>query len=95
MTFRIGQKVCAIDDFKDRHGWSMPKKGPVYTVRGIQSNHLGTGLLLNEIRNDHYRFAEGFIEPTFLADCFRPVVERKTDISIFTRMLDQKEVHAQ
>jgi hypothetical protein len=84
-NFHVGQKVVCIDD-----GWNkatdpfgnyldIPQRVPmlneVLQVTRIEE-HFGVPLL-------------GFSEIINLWDhrCFRPVVERKTDISIFTAML--------
>ena len=91
MTFRVGQKVVCIDNsmapgLQRWHGQTYPEIGPVYTVRAIVLSSSGYEcLLLAEIVNpipDGYRGEGGFE-----AVRFRPIVERKTDISIFTDML--------
>lgn len=98
MHFRVGQKVVCVDASPSavfrRWCGDVPVKGQVYTVRGIRvSTHpMWTGallLLLAEIKNvttdgDGYR-----------AFRFRPVVERKTDISVFTAMLKETHVKEQ
>jgi len=47
-------------------------------------------LRFNELVNDPH--IDNGIEPSFYARLFRPVVERKTDISVFTRMLNTQRV---
>lgn len=93
--FRIGQKVVCIDD-----DWShpldylvtnFPKLNVIYTVRGFVEDSTWqdrTFILLDEVVNPLI----GGIEISFLAACFRPVVERKTDISIFHAMLNPSQV---
>lgn len=94
--FVVGQKVVLIKPFPDHEieraeadGVILPSMAVVYTVRDIEP---GVGLYVG-------RFALRFIElvnpphhsnglePAFVHTMFRPVVERKTDISIFKRML--------
>lgn len=94
--FQIGQKVVCIAD-KTRGGYGdeiEPIVGAVYTVRGIDLNRQGckcpTGLWLCEIHNEPRVYAGGFDEASFAEDRFRPLVERKTDIGIFKKMLTPK-----
>lgn len=97
MTFYVGQKVVCVDD-----DWRMflpfwmrvkaafrrrdtdPRRGGIYHVREVLMKDDQPWLRLAEIRN---RAELGFVEPMYMGRCFRPVVERKTDISIFTAML--------
>ena len=97
MAFRIGQKVVCVDDvFASRHypGYeAWPTKNIVYTIRDIYNEDFedgwATALLLEEIINPFYDWLTlGNHEAGFSARRFRPVVEKKTDISIFTKMLD-------
>lgn len=92
MTFRVGQKVECIVHWpqsRRRADAIYAEKGEVYTIRGFCPGTDGvTRLYLQEIRNDPmYCTALGTIEFGFNAKHFRPIVERKTDISIFTGML--------
>lgn len=88
MAFHVGQKVVCILDFPDR-GLSelQPVKGSIYTVRAIDCFPQGEALRLYELVNIPGRYAEGVGETSFGTSAFRPVVERKTDISIFQQML--------
>lgn len=94
-NFRVGQKVVCIDDVWPpyRHPLILlrPVHGEVYTIRFIEPAAYGIGVLLEEIRNHPSVFRDGAGEPGFLARRFRPLIERKTDISIFTEMLNTKE----
>jgi hypothetical protein len=94
MTFYSGQKVVHIGwpprSLWERFiEWVLPPQiddiviGQVYTVFKI-SNHGGDLYLeLVEIAPPkHWYWLDGYI-----ADAFRPLVERKTDISAFTGML--------
>jgi hypothetical protein len=97
--FYVGQKVvCVSDDWwlngerHDRWYKRLPVCGEVYTIRSIVvlNEFMGgiAGLKLEEfIFPDGSRF-DGNGEGAFIATHFRPVIERKTDISIFTRILD-------
>ena len=85
MAFRIGQKVVCVNAlprpgkiFKDG---SKLTKGAVYTIAGSGFlTHLGApGVSLVEITRP---FVPGFRE-----DRFRPLIERKTDISFAHEIL--------
>lgn len=98
MIFRVGQKVVCIKAHPEwvRACCAVPLVGRTYTVRGIDDTG---GLLLEEIVNRHHPFAfdisTGRLSPgeaSFYVDRFRPVVERKTDIAIFTEMLGPQRV---
>lgn len=100
MAFRVGMKVCCIDDVVHTE-WHRPdikyignldglRKGQVYTVRGMFMDHTEgrTMLRLVEIeRNIWCGFEVGYSPLRF-----RPVVERKTDISIFQKLLVHSEM---
>ncbi len=97
-NFRVGQKVVLVDDSTRGEGlpakvfgFAVPRRGEVYTVRFVGTVGFGrkSVLLLEEINNHHAAMMLGLvIEPALAADRFRPVVERKTDIEIFRRMLN-------
>lgn len=87
--FRIGQKVVCINDKMSRGLFSY---GEVYTITNMRTGRFSneaettTGLKLAEISLAALDWAR--------ADRFRPAVDNKQDISIFTKMLkpqDQKE----
>ncbi len=92
MSFAIGQKVVCI-----REEWppypfgaaDMPRKNALYHVRAIlparDPDRPCCYLWLAEIRNP--RPAADISEPWFAAICFRPVVERPTDIGVFHKLL--------
>jgi hypothetical protein len=85
MNFRVGQKVVCVDA-RGLSGkpWAYPKKGEVYTVDGYAKHWMGgEGVVLREVVN----IFRGSPQP-FAASRFRPVVDRKTDISTFTKILD-------
>ena len=99
MTFRVGQKVVCIHQPKSaiakqwmELGANYPSKNSIYTIRDIVSFPDGSsGFLLQELWNDHLGYKP---EPAFDACHFRPIVERKTDISVFTKMLTDTKVPA-
>lgn len=98
MTFRVGQKVVYVGGERKPNANFVSGTGPqvnqVYTVREI--NDLYTpfygcpGILVAEIANRPVPWCGRMIEPVTLACYFRPVAERKTDISIFKAMLTDK-----
>ena len=83
--FRIGQKVVCIDN-KVRPITAYPESLKKLKVNGIyhivKITHGGAGVHIAEIA------APG--ETSFYSDRFRPIVERKTDISTFEKLLDTK-----
>jgi hypothetical protein len=94
VSFHVGQKIVCIHD-----GWrhpfiylvqSLPKKGAIYHVRGFEGEKYDPAaavgcayIWLSEIVNPPV----SGIEPSFSVRFFRPVTERKTDISVFTKLL--------
>ncbi len=88
MAFRVGQKVVCVDaspGFYAKSPCSL-REGEVYTIERIDDDpaHLnGAGL-----------YVDGDRVCQWSCKRFRPVVERKTDISIFTKMLTGKRVDA-
>lgn len=92
MTFRVGQKVVCIIHWPEhlrRYDAIYAEKGEIYTIRGFCPGTDGvTRLYLQEIHNRPMRsLSLGLMEFGFKASAFRPVVERKTDISIFKKIL--------
>lgn len=94
MSFHVGQKIeCIKLTFNPAwRGKRRPVVGRIYTVRDVGVRHQGgvdcEGVWLDEIINPLHPSGH---EYGFFAACFRPVVERKTDISIFTAMLTPKK----
>jgi hypothetical protein len=66
-----------------------PTLGEVYTIRAVFPREGRLVLHLVEIDNSHLDFDD---EPGFDSEYFRPLVERKTDISIFQAMLTPSPV---
>jgi hypothetical protein len=92
--FHIGQRVVCIHDVASppaNEFPNLPIKGSIYTVRGFVSPdgecERTPGMLLEEFANPPWEYKEGVFEPSFHPYHFRPLVQNKTDISVFTRML--------
>lgn len=83
--FRVGQKVVCVDDGLGILGNipvnGLPIVGEIYTISNIGTTQYG-GLGVNVIECEHDQPAG------WRASRFRPIVERKTDIAIFTEMLN-------
>lgn len=99
MSFRVGQKVVCIAPFDSTWaGWATPQQSKTYTVRAVSMGSVAQvrdygpwfSVLLDEIKNPE---RDG--EPTFGHQHFRPLIERKTDISIFTELLTPKQKQAE
>lgn len=101
MSFHIGQQVVCIKDFhripaRFPH-LKIPQKGSIYTIREFcpeKDINGNIGLYLEEIINTEpvLFLSSTMREACFGASHFRPV--RKTDISIFTAMLQTSKVQA-
>ncbi|WP_375436162.1 hypothetical protein [uncultured Hymenobacter sp.] len=67
--------VCINDDFTlllvQNPNIQTPKRGPIYTVRGVYDTHRGYGITLAEINN--MAVAPGFPEANFHESRFAPV----------------------
>jgi len=96
--FQIGQKVVCITKKPLYPKYSgcrkMPeaiKVGGIYTIRDIDVRYVEwvgePGIRLEEFLFPPSNTRCGMIEPAFAMSRFRPVLEKKTDISIFTEML--------
>jgi hypothetical protein len=93
--FRVGQRVVCISQPVGGYGDEIdPVVGDIYTVRGIEIDRPSgdinpIGLLLGEIINAprYYRDHDEPTECTFGAHRFRPLIERKTDISFAHEIL--------
>jgi hypothetical protein len=94
--FYVGQKVVCVAEgiwksFREQ-GFSVPVRGGIYTIRESYICPYGNipGIRLIEVRNPRC-VGPLELEIGFYPQEFRPVVERKTDISIFTRMLNPSQ----
>ncbi len=100
MWFR-GQKIVCVMQ-KEWHcldgamprAITLPVHNGIYTIRHIvfeavvkDTGETVYAFLLEEIKNPPVETAEGWMEPNFLSVDFRPLVERKTDISVFEKLL--------
>lgn len=86
MTFRVGQKVVCVDATRYGPNSSMLREGAVYTIASVDGHedfHGEYGVLLVEVTPTP---AQGWREG-FRASRFRPIVERKTDISFAHEIL--------
>ena len=87
-NFRVGQKVVCVAEFSGRCPHPIePKVGDILTVRETFINPPTgeLGLRFTEIVNEIHHFYG--VERGYKATRFRPVVERRTDISVFRAML--------
>jgi hypothetical protein len=93
MAFHVGQRVVCVDDRWTRRLGHLipryPKEDEIFTIRGIRialdiNGAKGAGLSFQEIICG---IAGDGGEASFAAENFRPVVERKTDISIIEALL--------
>lgn len=80
--FRIGQKVVCVDDA----GTTIVKNGAVYIVTGNGVSLFGNDL----IAGSHLTGGAAF--SGMYAHRFRPIVERKTDISVFVEILRRESM---
>lgn len=99
--FHVGQKVVCISDQGDDPNFTLltdierPKVGRIYTVRRISVGSLcgKVGITVEEIPEQRPLLIRdgmmGIGSVLFDAIDFRPLVARKTDISIFTDMLNR------
>jgi len=101
MTFHVGQKVVRISGadpgyikkvmqmWRERYGsYSYPEIDDVVTIRSINSWPHATLLTFFEHDNSSLKKKVGSkYEPGFDAAYFRPLVERKTDISFAHEIL--------
>lgn len=107
MNFRVGQKVVRINSqgsgcavyTGNRDLINCPPIGVVCTVKTINHWARGTLITLVEYDNSHLTPPHASREPGFNAAAFRPAVEpkeeRKTDISIFLKMLGKAPEHVE
>jgi hypothetical protein len=98
VTFRVGQKVVCVDDeahqkftpFPARSDLEGLAEGEIYTVSYV-GVRLGVKVVrILEIKRSWNSFIDE--ENFYAAARFRPVVERKTDITCFKEMLTPSPV---
>ena len=101
--FRVGQKVVCVDDQgTDPHGVLELHKGNIYTIRwiGMYKHPFEPNQLCVRLYEINQRGTVGRSQPVpdrhkdipFRATRFRPLEERKTDISVFITLLTPKKV---
>lgn len=90
--FRIGQKVVCVDASPGRISLRQHLSlGVVYTIRGLDTEDRRSLNLLLEGFADVY--VTPWKEPVGWGSWrFRPVVEKKTDISVFTEILRRETI---
>lgn len=82
MSFRVGQRVVCVDDKPRLVAPVLVRRGHIYTVTDVFETWSGlVGVLLAEV--------DPGLLPGWHADRFRPITERKTDISVFTEILNR------
>jgi hypothetical protein len=87
--FHIGQEVECVDDSPSYYGHPCGlQKGNIYTITIIAQRPDGLGICVAEEPNTY----GDIYAPYWMAERFRPIVKRKTDISIFTKMLVPEKV---
>lgn len=86
-NLHVGQKVVCVD----ASGWAigplhpeLPEEGNIYTIALITESNGHVGICLKEIET----LLMGSVKGLFQASKFRPLVQRQTDISLFTAMLN-------
>lgn len=85
--FFVGQKVVCIHDAMFACGCGCrcePDKNDIGTIANIYVHQ--TGLVLELVEFPAPKCLH--FDPGFLAESFRPIVDRKTDISVFTSLLN-------
>lgn len=88
MAFYVGQKVVCVDASPCRHRLRHSlTHGAIYVIAGFDTEDPSITNL--HLEGDEVVFQPGWDAPVgWSPDRFRPVVERKTDISIFKAMLN-------
>lgn len=93
MAFTVGQKVVCVDDGSWSRGcWDGdgPVLDAVYTIRRYFTNEDGDAIVwLEEIKRSALSRVIFGDDVGYGAFRFRPLVSRKTDISIFHEILDR------
>lgn len=99
MTFHVGQKVVCIKAGSpgSEAAWTSVgaryvRLNGIYTIRAINVWGDGAKLRFVELDNRHLEGVYSEIEPGFRATHFRPIVDRKTDISFAHEILRKAKV---
>jgi hypothetical protein len=91
MSFQVGQQViCISDDWLPNELWrrtvrTFPQVNSIYTIREIHYGSKLFGFCFYEFVNPRAHFKNGYHEPAFKSQNFRPV--RKTSIDLFEKLL--------
>lgn len=91
MAFEVGQEVVCVDDSLPANPWHRANplvKGAIYVIRAMEAVHNAAG----EFMGIHVRIDSS--ARLWPGERFRPLVKRKTDISIFKRMLAPRRIRA-
>ena len=83
--FRIGQKIVCVDNVCS----SCLRRGHVYVCHGNFAGSNGNVFVQVDCCGEQHHH-----RPSWFSSRFRPLVERKTDISVFKKMLTPTEVVA-
>lgn len=93
LDWHVGMKVVCVDSDSGPGVWDeceQPVIGEVYTIRSIITDDEGWVIVhLDEIQRTERSVGRWGPLAGYAAYRFRPVQTRKTDISIFTAMLDR------
>jgi hypothetical protein len=93
MNFQVGQKVACVKNGSWCDNRDRLVLGEVYTIRRLVVDDDGDLIFqLHEIQRSPEARQFWGDDVGYAAFRFRPVVERKTDISIFTKMLKPETV---
>jgi hypothetical protein len=97
MAFQVGQKVVCFKGSEGNSisrskalamGYTHPELGEVVTIKTLNVWPHMTILTFQEHDNSHIqRLLDSAYEPGFDAACFRPLAEKKTDISFAFEIL--------
>lgn len=86
--FYIGQKVVCVDDSQET-GISVPlTEGKIYEITSIRRKGDAIGIQVYGVNIERQIGRNMIYEDHFAAERFRPIIENKTDISVFTEILD-------
>jgi hypothetical protein len=91
MSFHVGQQVvCISDHWLNDPLWrrtvrTYPKANSIYTIREIRLGRILVGFCFHEFENPRAQFSNGYLEPAFKSENFRPV--RRTSIESLRRLL--------
>ena len=97
INWHVGMKVVCIDDSRPNSGYGdepVPILDEIYTIRSIRpwTHNYGDKnwleVFLVECRRAVREYVSGTYEPGFGSFRFKPLEENRTDISVFTSILN-------